>query len=195
MTIESCQAFCTSNNYALAGLEYASQCYCANALASLSTLGNTGCSMACTGNSAETCGGSNLLSLFNNTAYIYPSSPQSANSYAYLGCYAEATTGRLLDGASYSNTTNMTVESCTAFCKANVPSGGYAGVEYASQCYCAATLSRTLVEQPASSCDMVCTGNSKEFCGAGGMLNVYQYQAASSKKARDLKGRGIFWWV
>jgi hypothetical protein len=27
MTIEACAAYCTENNYALAGLEYSSQCY------------------------------------------------------------------------------------------------------------------------------------------------------------------------
>lgn len=84
----------------------------------------------------------------------------------------------------------MTVESCTAFCKANVPSGGYAGVEYASQCYCAAALSQTPVA--SSSCNMLCTGNNKEFCGGSGTLTVYQFQVSAGKKARGLRGRGIF---
>jgi hypothetical protein len=190
MTIESCQAFCTKHNYALAGLEYASQCYCSNSMASPSALGQVGCSMACTGNSAETCGGSSRISMFNNTAYVYPNSPKSANSYTYLGCYAEAANGRLLSGVSYSDGVAMTVESCTAFCKANVPSGGYAGVEYASQCYCGAALSQTPVA--STSCNMLCTGNNKEFCGGSGTLNVYQYSATAGKKIRDLKGRGVF---
>jgi hypothetical protein len=189
MTIEACQAYCTSHNYALAGLEYASQCYCANSMAPTSTLGNSGCSMSCTGNKAETCGGSNRISLFNNTAYIYPSNPKSANSYTYVGCFAEAPTGRLLDSASYSDDVAMTVESCTAFCKANVPGSNYAGVEYASQCYCGATYSQTPVE--STSCDMLCMGNNKEFCGGSLTLNVYQYQAPA-KRVRDLKGRAVF---
>jgi hypothetical protein len=190
MTIESCQSFCTSNNYALAGVEYGSQCYCANTIASASTLGDTGCSMACSGNGAETCGGSDRINMFNNTAYIYPFSPKSANSYNYVGCFNEATTGRLLSGVSYSDSAAMTVESCTAFCKANVPSGGYAGVEYSSQCYCGAAYSQTPVV--STSCDMLCAGNNKEFCGGSGTLNVYQYEASAGKKVRDLRGRGIF---
>jgi hypothetical protein len=192
MTIESCQAFCTSKNYALAGLEYSSQCYCANTIASASTFGNTGCNMACSGNSGETCGGSNRINIFNNTAYVYPGNPQNVNSYVYLGCYQEATTGRLLSGMSYSDTQGMTVESCTAFCKANVPTGGYAGVEYSSQCYCGATFSQTPVVEPASNCGMLCTGNNKEFCGGSGLLNVYEYQASTVKKMRDLKVRAVF---
>jgi len=190
MTIESCQAYCTKNNYALAGVEYASQCYCANTMAATSALGQTGCTTACTGNSAEFCGGSSRLNIFNNTAYIYPSSPKTANSYVYQGCYAEATSGRLLTGVSYSDGSNMTVESCTAFCKSNVPSGGYAGVEYASQCFCAATLAQTPVT--STSCNMLCTGNNKEWCGGSGTLNVYQYQASTGNKVRDLRGRGVF---
>lgn len=134
MTIESCQAFCTANNYALAGLEYSSQCYCSNSLASPSAVGITTCTMQCSGNSAEFCGGSGAISVFNNTNYIYPSNPQTVNSYSYQGCYHEATTGRLLTGPSYSNSTGMTVESCTAFCYDNMPNGLYAGVEYGQEC-------------------------------------------------------------
>jgi hypothetical protein len=183
MTIEACQAFCTTNNYALAGLEYASQCYCSNVLASPSAVGDTQCTMACSGSGAETCGGSNAISLFNNTAYIYPSNPQVVNSYVYQGCYHEGTNGRLLSGPSYSNDTGMTVESCTAFCKGNMPNGVYAGVEYAQECYCAASLPTTAVLETDTgheTCNMLCKGNDKEYCGAGNLLNVYQYQATTT---------------
>jgi hypothetical protein len=159
---------------------------------STSTFGNTGCSMDCDGNSAETCGGSNRLSIFNNTAYVFPGNPKLVGGFTYLGCYQEATIGRLLSGVSYTDTNAMTVESCTAFCKANLPTGGYAGVEYASQCYCGATLSQTAVVEPASSCDMLCVGNDKEYCGGSSLLNVYEYQAPAAKKLRDLKARAVF---
>jgi hypothetical protein len=172
--------------------QYASQCYCGNTITSTSTFGNTGCSMSCTGNSAETCGGSDRLSIFNNTAYVYPVNPKSANGYVYLGCYQEATTGRLLSGISYTDTNAMTVESCTAFCKANLPLGIYAYVEYSSQCYCGATLTQTPVIEPASSCNMLCTGNNKEFCGGSSLLNLYEYQVSIAKKMRDLRARTIF---
>jgi hypothetical protein len=71
--------------------------------------------------------------VFNNTGYIYPSNPQIVESYVYQGCYHEASTGRLLSGPSYTNDTGMTVESCLEFCKANLPNGVYAGVEYAQE--------------------------------------------------------------
>lgn len=190
MTIESCQAFCSTNNYGIAGLEYASQCYCSNVMTSTSALGQTGCNMACTGNTAETCGGSSRLSIFNNTAYQFPGNPSPVNSYVYQGCYQEAAAGRLLSGPSYTNSTGMTVESCTAFCKQNLGTGAVAGVEYAQECYCAASLPSTAVVQPASSCKMLCKGNNKEYCGAGGLLNVYSYQAPT-KKPRDVAGERL----
>ena len=116
------------------------------------------------------------------------------NSYVYQGCYHEGTTGRLLSGPSYSNSTGMTVESCTSFCQANMLNGVYAGVEYGQECYCAASLPTGAVLESDvghSTCNMLCKGNDKEYCGAGGLLNVYKYQATSStaKKVRKTKFR------
>ncbi|EKD15864.1 hypothetical protein MBM_05875 [Drepanopeziza brunnea f. sp. 'multigermtubi' MB_m1] len=53
MTVESCQAFCATNNYALSAIEYASECYCYNTLMSPATLGNTGSGMSCSGNTGQ----------------------------------------------------------------------------------------------------------------------------------------------
>jgi hypothetical protein len=75
----------------------------------------------------------------------------------------------------------MTVESCVSFCAANGANGLVAGVEYGQECYCAGSLPSTAILQPASSCNMLCKGNNKEFCGAGGMLNVYRYVVGSKK--------------
>ena len=56
----------------------------------------------------------------------------------------------------------------------------YAGVEYARECYCAASLSNTAtLASSAGSCNMLCTGNSKEYCGGSSVLNVYAYNATS----------------
>ncbi len=76
----------------------------------------------------ETCGGSSRLSIFNNTAYAYPTALSSTQGYAYAGCFAELSGTRLLPQASYSSSTGMTVESCVGFCKQN--GLGVAGLEY-----------------------------------------------------------------
>ena len=171
MTVESCQAFCSQQNpYGLAGLEYADECWCANALSDGSVLGQSGCSMPCSGNSAEICGGPNRLSVYNLTTYTPPSIPAAVAGYAYQGCYQEVP-GRLLPGPNYSNTTANTVEMCVGFCQGK----GYAvaGLEYARQCFCGNVLPTSAVSVPSAQCNMLCTGNAKEYCGAGNLLNVY----------------------
>ncbi|MCJ1408115.1 hypothetical protein MMC19_002188, partial [Ptychographa xylographoides] len=174
MTIESCQAYCSSstNNYRLAGLEYASQCFCGNALQQYSALGFTGCNMACTGNSSELCGGSSRLSVYNLTTYAPPAVVSAVGNYISQGCYNELANRRLLNGPSFTNATGMTVEACVGFCKGSSPSQAYAGVEYAQECYCGSSLPTGATTAPASSCNMLCKGNNKEFCGAGNLLNV-----------------------
>lgn len=86
------------------------------------------------------CGGSNLMSLFNNTN-ISPSStvpdgagPTGAAAGVYKGCASEGTSGRALTGASYVDSANMTLEACGSYCFGK----GFtlAGSEYSSECYC-----------------------------------------------------------
>ncbi|RMD39851.1 hypothetical protein DV735_g5278, partial [Chaetothyriales sp. CBS 134920] len=75
MTIQLCAQFCLSaqadDEYTYMGTEYAAECYCANALADTSVLASDSeCSMTCSGNSSQACGGPNRLSLYqlNTTA-------------------------------------------------------------------------------------------------------------------------------
>lgn len=87
--------------------------------------------------------------------------------------------GRLLSGPSYTNATGMTVESCVQFCQASNPTMKFAGMEYAEECYCANSLPSTATTASAGACNMLCTGNRKEYCGGSGLLNVYEYNATS----------------
>ncbi|KAK4556946.1 hypothetical protein LTR86_005927 [Recurvomyces mirabilis] len=73
MTIETCIDFCKGKGYSLAGLEYASQCYCDNDYKSdhagsrapqPDILGD--CWQPCAGNSAQVCGGAGALSVYRN---------------------------------------------------------------------------------------------------------------------------------
>ncbi|KAI9835060.1 MAG: hypothetical protein M1819_002612 [Sarea resinae] len=70
MTVEGCVEECSAKGYTFAGLEYADQCYCGDSVASADmpvkgVIGN--CQMACSGNSAEYCGGGSALSLYQKT--------------------------------------------------------------------------------------------------------------------------------
>ena len=67
MTVETCVKMCSGAGYSIAGLEYASQCFCGNSLPATAspTPGVVGdCNAACTGNSNEICGDASLLSLY-----------------------------------------------------------------------------------------------------------------------------------
>jgi len=67
LTIQSCVETCVSLNYTIAGLEYSAQCFCDDFIENGGALAISQelCSMECTGNSAQICGGPDLLSIFS----------------------------------------------------------------------------------------------------------------------------------
>jgi len=153
--------------------------------------------MACSGNSAQTCGGPNAISMYNNTLYVKPYNPNPANvpnqpgsSYAYVGCYSEPGGARALGSTSnfgsYATTSNtLTVEACAALCFAK----GYnwMGVEDGNQCFCngAGVINgATLSPGGDADCGMTCAGNPQENCGGAAKLNVYQLKGSSAKFVR-----------
>jgi WSC domain len=93
LTIESCIATCTNLGYQVAGLEYADQCFCDDELRNGAVLAasDSTCSMACSGSSAEVCGGPNLVSVYssgNFTAYPVPTIQKTGlpGQWQYQGC-------------------------------------------------------------------------------------------------------------
>jgi hypothetical protein len=63
MTLESCAAFC--NGYRYFGIEYSAECYCGSYFGPGSAVvSDNTCSMVCTGNSLELCGGGGALSVY-----------------------------------------------------------------------------------------------------------------------------------
>nr|XP_031859690.1 uncharacterized protein CI109_004965 [Kwoniella shandongensis]KAA5526762.1 hypothetical protein CI109_004965 [Kwoniella shandongensis] len=178
MTVEKCLDYCDSANVPIAGLEYSGECYCGGVLtngASLSIAGT--CNMPCSGDSARTCGGSGALSIYvstkSNAATL--SSDLTTTTYtpptgwSSIGCYAEGSTGRALDGYSYS-TPALNSATCISYCR----SKGYsmAGLEYGSECYCDNSF-RNGAGATSKNCNMPCSGGPGENCGGPGALQVY----------------------
>lgn len=64
MTVEVCLDACQAAGYSLAGVEYSQECYCGDAFQFGGAPATDGCTMACKGNSAELCGGSNRLNAY-----------------------------------------------------------------------------------------------------------------------------------
>jgi len=180
MTNAVCAAYCASKNFALFGTEYGHECYCSNALAPGASLGQTGCTMPCSGNLPasspfaaypNTCGGGQRLSLWNNTLYRPVQVVPSVGKYVSKGCYSEGTKGRALVSASWA-AGNMTVENCVGYCQGR--GWRWAGVEYGQECYCGSGISNGgSPVAGGAGCGMLCAGSPFEYCGGAGRLNVY----------------------
>lgn len=174
MTPETCVAFCSSNNYNFAGVEYGKKCYCGYNLLSASSLkSDDDCNMSCAGNSLETCGGPNRLSVYTtNTPTVIVTNPGPVGSgWVVEDCYVDSVYSRTLSNRVDVAGPN-TVVACTNACRA----AGYkfAGVEWSSECYCDNQINNNAVGGQ-DNCDMVCAGNSLEYCGGSQRLNIYQY--------------------
>ncbi|KIM45686.1 hypothetical protein M413DRAFT_34556, partial [Hebeloma cylindrosporum] len=74
----------------------------------------------------------------------------------------------------------MSVEACLAFC--TPAEYQYAGVEYGRvRClYCDNTIHSPGTQTNATDCNMSCTGNNVEFCGAGDRINIYIHSTLPS---------------
>lgn len=72
MTIPTCTAKCSAEGYAFSGLEYSDQCWC-GPFEPLQT--STACNMACSGNGADVCGGSNALSVYYDSSLASKANP------------------------------------------------------------------------------------------------------------------------
>ncbi|RDL36505.1 Uncharacterized protein BP5553_05857 [Venustampulla echinocandica] len=180
MTIEYCIGFCNQQGYFYAGTEYSSECYCGNVIASSSAIApSTDCAMPCTGNSTQTCGGGSRLSLYWNgqSPPPGPSTNPGTSGYGFYGCYTEGDGGRALTTGPVTTPgggSSMTIAVCVAAC--NAAGFSMAGVEYSQECYCGNSIQHAAVEAPGglSDCNMLCPGNTTEFCGAGNRLDVYK---------------------
>ncbi|KAI8151760.1 WSC domain-containing protein [Colletotrichum sp. SAR 10_70] len=180
MTEESCIAFCSAKGFPYAGVEYASECYCDYSLGPLATKQpESDCNFACTGDSTEPCGAGDRLSVFTTTAAAAagPGVNPGPAGWASLGCYNDNIPGRILayrTGVAAGDSL-MSVLQCTTACKA--AGFSYAGVEYSSECYCDNQILSTAANGQTG-CNMLCSGNSTEYCGGGNFINVYKSSAA-----------------
>ncbi|KAG9587272.1 WSC-domain-containing protein, partial [Aureobasidium melanogenum] len=97
----------------------------------------------------------------------------SSLKWQYVGCGTDNVGSRTFTAASTSSN-SMTIESCISFCSGKGYS--YAGLEYASQCYCGNSLPSDRAPQTGilGNCFTPCAGDSTEYCGGGSALSIYQ---------------------
>jgi len=180
MTVETCQTYCASKNYPLAGVEFGNQCYCGLGLAPGYEFGQTGCSIPCGGDSSQICGGRSRLSVYSQTKFTYPSVVQSVaitneRQAIIQGCYVDGTTmaTRLLNRHIWTSSTEMTVEACAARC--NTRGFNVFGVEFGAECYCGTAVPSpsALAANPYECRVSFCSGDPTQFCGGGKRILIY----------------------
>ena len=183
MTSAKCTAFCSSKGFAIAGVEYGTECYCGDSLVNGASLAKTStrCDMPCPGDRGQNCGGPGSLKLFvlpstaaslNNDLTAQEAAIPSGWSAASTPCLGEGSTGRALTGASSSGP-DMTPAKCTSFCADQ--GFKYAGVEYGQECFCGSTFSNgAALDKASSSCNMPCSGSPTSICGGPNALSLFE---------------------
>ncbi|TDL22721.1 WSC-domain-containing protein [Rickenella mellea] len=169
-TVENCLQACNNADFPLAGLEFGNQCFCGRSLTSTPVY-TDGCNTPCSGFSAENCGGSARLQVYQNLlAAPAPTQKSTIGTWKSQGCYTDNVSARTLT-KSISVNGDMTEEACTTACF----NAGYqyAGVEFSKECYCDNSIQNGSAST-TTGCDMACTGNSFELCGGANHLNVFK---------------------
>ena len=104
------------------------------------------------------------------------------SGWTYQGCYIDNANGRILNVQKPDSKT-LTIESCVSTCA----SGGYvvAGMEYGAQCFCGNGIANGgALASSDTQCNMACSGNSKETCGAG--VSIFS-QASGDEMKMEMK--------
>lgn len=165
--------------YKYSGTEYANECFCGNYLPTNNAT-SSDCNMPCKGDSTQTCGAGNRISVVVDSAYSQTFfARQSYNNWSLMGCYSDSTAQRsLANGISLSafgGSNNATIANCMQACQAR--GFAYCGEEYYSECYGSnspPTTSKVAGDDPlAAGCNYPCKGNSTESCGGSGKIMVY----------------------
>ncbi|KAJ3308254.1 hypothetical protein HDU76_004049, partial [Blyttiomyces sp. JEL0837] len=101
-----------------------------------------------------------------------PTNTNLPSNWTYLGCFKEGSSGRALASKQIDTpVSGMTNGYCAQQCFAN----GFliSGTEFASQCYCGNDVRNGGGVVANGDCNMPCSGNPSDNCGAGNRLSVY----------------------
>lgn len=176
MTRNVCSQACVQKGAKWSGIKD-STCYCGTNF-DLGTgyfVPNDFCSLACKGNTSETCGNYYNLNTFNLTNYAYTAPRNSSVGVGgYQGCFAQGTGKLALSAYSFSDA-KLTPEMCKSYC--NQLGYSLAGTMNGNQCYCDNTFAGGQM-LPDSQCGVACAGNSNLACGAAYNVQLYNSSAA-----------------
>jgi WSC domain len=111
------------------------ECWCGFNMTLATVQPSLSCDLPCPGNSAEICGASLMLSIYNSSTIIPPPPapqplPTVGDSWYYWGCYAEPQNGRALSDNIFYDYVGMTNLECSQQCAGFL----YFGTEYGGEC-------------------------------------------------------------
>ncbi|ORY85564.1 hypothetical protein BCR37DRAFT_242572 [Protomyces lactucae-debilis] len=116
-SLDLCASACTAAGYAYSGAEYSNECFCGKAIP---TSGNsTACTMICSSDSSQFCGGPNALSVVFNTAF----NSTASNSTTTSSASASTTTSSVTALSTTPTISSVSVSAGTSLSttSANVP--------------------------------------------------------------------------
>lgn len=114
------------------------------------------------------------MTLFSNPS-LYPKAAALPAGWTATGCKVEASSGRTLNGYSFSSAA-MTQTLCINTCASKNYS--IAGIEYAKECYCQNSYQNGGgAAAPETDCNMFCSGDAGKttICGGGSRLTTFSY--------------------
>jgi hypothetical protein len=154
------------------------ECQCGNTDENFgSRLPASECTTPCKGNATQTCGATYYAEIYDVVKGADYTFDQVRATYptGWMGCFASTGSNQQLTDYSWS-TTNMNVETCKAGCvQFGYP---YAGLQNKNTCSCGSE--PTSRRMPHENCNLACAGNSTQFCGSSGFLDVYNVTAMNS---------------
>ena len=167
LTAEVCLDYC--KNFKYAGTTGGSWCCCGNELKRTVLYPSASCDIKCAGDQNQSCGGNGMYSVNSPETNVYAiETPQE-----FVGqCLEDGTdsdNSRIIDRSGFKGQFgDLTIEKCIGLCKGYA----YAAVQYAEECWCGNRLNRMKI-LPDSDCNMKCTGDQTQYCGADKKLNLY----------------------
>ncbi|KAI5363831.1 putative quinoprotein alcohol dehydrogenase-like superfamily [Septoria linicola] len=187
-TAESCINVCAAGGYTFSGMIFRRECWCGNALPNRRGT-EADCTYRCAGDDFHACGGDgaagnkHMISLFADSAKfdgVLESGPltlsRQVGNYGFDGCYQEYNNVKSFN-VKRQVTNVMTVEACSKFCAGSQ----LFGLQYASECYCGASIAGSSKQIADTSCDYTCKGNNSQFCGGSQRMQVYRLGSSGSQ--------------
>ncbi|XP_071849045.1 sialate:O-sulfotransferase 2-like [Apostichopus japonicus] len=186
MTIERCLQHCSLKSYPFAGLEFSSECYCAQAVTASKAREKDACNMTCSGNKDQICGGAPYISVYQISTpgqaiagadhLVNQKEANTVRGYDFRACvpYVKKKGDSIFTGGILIEQSTMTIPSCLKAC--GDEQHPLAGMARGKECHCGHLTTDFDLQDKVDPemCNAPCPGDEKSFCGADEYVSIYQ---------------------